>query len=403
MNKLKRFMIAALFPAVLSLALGGAMPAAAATGTVLYIDDGAVPNGTAKCTSPTIQTDLSTLTVTSNETIYLCPGLYKGKLLMIGVSNVKVIGLGNPTIQAVGGPSNYAIVEAASSTNVTIQGLILDGNNAFTSDQIGILFSSTSGTITGNTIMRIRETTPGTGCSGGEGIRIDGSPGPLKIVKNTLVDYQCYGMMVLRASGALVQHNRLWSSAHIGDDTDTGIYAYDDTGLAISSNTISSDYNTSMITAGYAGIYLEDTPAAKVTTNTISGVLFGIRVRTYCTNGAASNPDHLTITSNKMTGFVRGVQLEVAALASPTCAGSSTGDTIKSNQFYNPTLGSATGVNVLSSDANGADSFTPSDNGLIISANKYYGLDALYGDNGGPGLTAPVQTGNKPLPPVTGS
>src|SRR5690242_14564198 len=84
---------------VMALTLGlGMEPAspAQAAGLTRYIDDGVVSNGTTACPAPEITTDLSTVVVASNTTVYLCPGTYTGPLSLPAVTNVKVIGKGSP-------------------------------------------------------------------------------------------------------------------------------------------------------------------------------------------------------------------------------------------------------------------------------------------------------------------
>jgi hypothetical protein len=401
--KLVRRIILALLPGLaLSLTLAGAAgPAYAASGPVVYVDDTAANNGKIACPGAVMTNDLGTLTIVANETLYICPGSYKGQLLILGVNNVKVIGKGYPTIIPDSG--DYVIIQVSIAQNVTIQGLVLDGGGFFTmSSQTGIGFDGASGLISGNYITRIRATTPSPTCSGGGGIKIDGTgAGSVKVLKNTVVDFQCYGIVVLRATNAIVQNNLVWGSATIGE-SNAGISGYDSPNMTIANNTIGSDWNPLMTGDSFTAIQLEETPAAKMVKNKINSVSDGLWVTARCQTVAANNPDNLLVTGNTFTAAQRGVFIQVEAQPAATCAPSSDLDVIKGNTFAYPLLSGSTPVRVSTYDNNLADTYAP-DMSLSILSNKFYGTAAFYGDNAGPGITILANSGNKLIPPPDGS
>jgi parallel beta-helix repeat protein len=282
-----------------------------------------------------------------------------------------------------------------------IQGLVLDGADLFSIDYpYGIYASESTGTINGNYIIRIRRYPISTTCSGGAGIRIDSAPGPVKIVGNTVHDFQCHGIVVYRATNPLIQRNRIWGTALIGQGND-GINVFDSINTTISSNSVSSDWTTEMTSQTFWGINVSDAPGTKIVGNKLSYVSSGVFLSAQCGAIVWGNPDNVQITGNKVTSAFYAILIQVEEFPGDSCTSTANNVTIKGNTLVYPRLVGWLPVRVNSIDHDAGDSELPSVAGLVMTGNKYTAGVDFYTSSGS-GIVVQTNTKNSPVPPPAG-
>jgi parallel beta-helix repeat protein len=344
---------------VLALATGlGAAPLAG--GQVVYVDNPNVPNGSVNCPSTpylTIETGLAAFNGdTSNVTLYVCPGVYDGfggfGYEIGGYTNLKIIGRGNPTIQAIPSfvSSMFAVVD---SSNVTIEGLTIDGHGHLgTSATSAIVFQNSYGTIKGNTITAWHQPYVGTppfnvGPNPAHSINVSSVPSgkSVKVQNNTIYDSQDTGILVYNSSAVEVSNNRVvFGSAIVpyGVGSVAPVQAgialvQTNPGITVSNNQVISDADLFPQAHNYArGIMLLGTIGARVTNNTVRGTAAQITIETWCDWYGAVASNNI-VSGNKLYDTISvGVYITARDDASTFCGTTPHADfnQVKQNTIY---------------------------------------------------------------------
>lgn len=130
----------------------------------------------------------------SGDTVLVDGGTYVEEVLI--EKGLTLRGQDGATVKAPSSPSEEGIVRAKGDIKVDIESLTIDGagNKPPASDYNGILYDGARGTITDNTVKRVRED-PLAGYQSGTGISITDSDN-IKIRDNEVSDYQKTGILV---------------------------------------------------------------------------------------------------------------------------------------------------------------------------------------------------------------
>jgi hypothetical protein len=159
------------------------------------------------------------------KTITVCMGLYQGPIVINGGANVKLIAKKGAIITTDGtNPYSQSIISVTNSTNVTVQGFIIDGRGLvdFVSDNAAISFSESSGSITKNTIAHWHSSFFPT-YRAGVGIQAGGSTGQtVKITKNVMLDVDETGIIATGTITALITGNKVTSTTTDASSGGTG-------------------------------------------------------------------------------------------------------------------------------------------------------------------------------------
>jgi parallel beta-helix repeat protein len=323
-------------------------------------------------------------------------GNYTETVTIVGYSNLKVIGMNDPILNPPFSGFGGSIISVTTSTNVTLKGLVIDGNGDFAAAAVpigGIEWYDSSGTISDNTIRRIRHTTLGTDWNG-IGILIDNSGTstvlPVTVKNNTIYDYQFLGVKATGKAKMTVSNNfiRGWG---IAPNKPAAIWLLEvSDGASVVNNRIIGDWGPENLVAS-SGILIDKTSRAKVMKNSVSNVWFGI----YIHDGLAGLPDGSfnTVTSNTLTDVYDGIQL-YAENASSTV----NNNKIAGNKIYNYVSGGGLSNYAIYLDNNGG-----SMNATAITANKIYGdwINPIFrlGDTGTTGVVPQTNTIKLIVPP----
>lgn len=353
---------------------------------------------TVRCTGTdytSINTALS-FAPAANATITVCGGAgnYTESVNISGFTNLKVIGKLNPILNPPTATYLGSIIYVTSSTNVSLTGLVIDGNGEFSASSGsmgGIEWHDSSGTISGNTIRRIRHTTLAAD-NNGIGILIDNSGPtvlPVTVKSNTIFDYQMLGV---KASGAvkMTVSNNLIQGWSVSGEKPAAIWLLQAAdGASVINNTIIGDWGPQNLVPS-SGILIDKTSHAKVMNNKISNVWFGI----YIHDSLAGLPDGSfnTVSANTLSDVFDGVEMY-----SENASSSVDHNKIAGNKIYNHVSGGG-----LSNYAVYLDNLG-SMNGTAITGNKIYGdwLIPIYrvGDTGTTGVSPQTNTIGLIVPP----
>lgn len=305
----------------LALAASMGMPAAqAASGLVVVVDNDPGNNGPINCpqtNNTTLEDAMIAIGATrANVTLIICPGTYQPShsLEFDSFSGLKIIGLGGPVLEQFGTIPDH-FLRVSNSTNVTIQGLTIDGRSSLPTNArtIAIDLEQTSGTVKGNTIINWRQNTVSPAADTYTAAISDfspSSPEKLSIINNTIYKSGDFGIWVHDAGAVKVMHNRIhfapinpaYTFPGNGIPFQAGIaLILSGDGTTVSSNQVISD--EPLLPAGFGssrGILLLSTSHAKVSGNTISSTAYGITVESYCDDANFPNADSNTISANKV-------------------------------------------------------------------------------------------------------
>jgi parallel beta-helix repeat protein len=227
------------------------------------------------------------------DTVSICYGIYAEQLVISSKPGLKLIGKGMPVIRAAP-VTDGTLILVENSTNVTVQGLMIDGSRRFSmasTEMTGLSFRNSSGTISNNIVAGIRR--PDLAPSSlpqGVGIRVydrdltADTPAPVKILNNIVYDVQYAGIWVENPipldpnshfAGNYVptiSGNRINTRAiSNGVDYTSGIRLDWPVGVSISKNMVMASSGVlGLDTLGF-GIYLFNPSQVKVTGNTVKG------------------------------------------------------------------------------------------------------------------------------------
>jgi hypothetical protein len=295
-----------------------------AAGVVIYVDDDdGSNNGSVKCSSAIRTIAEGLLFLQSNATLYICPGNYvsAANTPVNGFTNVKIIGMGSPTIKA-GNAFTGDLFKFTNSTNVTVQGLVIDGqgNLGAGAASEAIVFEGTTGTIQGNTITQwhvaypATPTVPVATTTSVHGIVVKNliQAGKVNILKNAVYDTQDTGILVYNVANTpvTISGNRVVFSSVIIPDYRPGATTRIQAGIAIilaanliavSGNQVISDADLyPQNSGGYArGILLYGASGVKVMGNTVRGTSAQISIESWC-DVVPTPADNNLISGNKL-------------------------------------------------------------------------------------------------------
>lgn len=377
-----------------------AAPVQAAGGLVVYVDDGPGNNGSVKCPNAfsTIKDAVGQINasgITNNVTLNICPGTYTAFVTdnyqFLGHTNLKIIGLGNPRVAA-GNYSGAVLFDIQFSTNVTVQGLTIDGQSSLTITSVAIRFASTSGTIKGNTIsgwhQKYTGAVPFTPSSAEFGIVVQTifSDQTVAIQNNAVYDPQDVGILIAGSAGKIkISGNRVVLGSGVlpvykpGGSVvaQAGIGLVDtDPGASVTGNQVISDADLYPENIYTRGIMLYETSGAKVTGNTVRGTTGQITIENYCDNPGAPSNSNL-ISGNKLYDTISaGVYITARTDHNTNCGtphadlNKVTGNIIYTYSFTNPfgVFGVALETEHGVSDAGGAIG------GTVVTGNTIAGF-----------------------------
>jgi parallel beta-helix repeat protein len=256
------------------------------------------------------------------ETVYIGPGTYVEQLRITGRSSLTLtvatdLGSGDAVIQTpntmknplmVNGVSRYGVIEISNSSNITINGLVIDGNgNVKYYDKFdGIAMLNSSGTISNNTIKGMHDSPMG-GTQHGVGIYVYNNDSTARIVNidhNNVTDFQKNGM-ALSGNGLTVN---VTNNTVTGQETDkiaqNGIQvSYGATGT-VSNNIVSQlifNNPSNPWNHGAAGILVYQSGSGLVVANnTVTNSDYAIAFET---------GNNATISGNTLTNSLYGIEL----------------------------------------------------------------------------------------------
>lgn len=384
-NNLVSIIVGALCAAAL---LGPALPAQAA-GVNLLVDDDGAQCPTATFTS--ISAAVGTVLPGTGGTITVCAGTYAETVSISGKANLKLIARGPAVVIPPAAGFTGAIFDVSGSTNVTIQGFVVDGFDRISTSgfPVGISYSDSSGTITGNTVTRLRDAPVGTSTTG-HGIYAYGTPGgtpfSVKITNNTITDFQGYGIYLVRNVKATVSKNAITMLA-TGGNFPAGIMLITvPVPSTVSGNIIEGNVTYAPGSARY-GIYLHESQHITVSGNTIRSVANGIDLYNACSAMATwANK----IMNNRITDSGQGIDL----FGIGPCLDGMLDNIVKGNTIVRPWYSATRGVSLV------GGAFTTHN---TVSGNTFQGFAtdptmALF--DGGSGT---ILSGNKILMNTPGS
>lgn len=370
------------------------LPAQAAA--TVYVDDLPGNNGSVSCPgtpNDTLQKGVDAVT-TPGKTIVVCPGVYVDPVGISGKTNLKLMAKGivrlAPVASFTGG-----FITVLNSTNVTVQGFIIDGGPSLGgSPADAIHYQNASGKITKNTIVSWRQSDPGGATTAENAIHVvNALPGrKVTVDHNTIYDFQSKGIILEGggASGSSITHNMLVATSG-GTFAVYGITLLNLTGGKVIGNTIHSNRDLYNATSIMFGIYLAESSSVKVAGNTVNETYDGIHIETQCVAHDASNN---VLSGNKLTDNIFGVAL-VANYAA--CANDLDNTKVIANKINQHRLGAGAAVQFQTINSGVI-------NAPVVKGNTFSG----YGDNNpiqsGAGVTNPVLNPNKKnftVPPGT--
>lgn len=325
-----RAIIGGMLGAALAFASSG-VPAQAAS-VKRIVDNGAVdcPNAT----DTTIATAVAAVGL-GPGTITICAGDYPERFELNGVRNVKVISTQGARLTTGFGLFNTSLISISNSTNVTIQGLTLDGEsnlaNSGTIPAIAIYHSSV--TLDHNTIGNWHEQAMLPGPLNGNvyGVYIVNDGQKLTIRNNVILYFQGFGISAFGPSKMTITGNYIGATAAGSAQPPSGIHiSGNPLGGTVTGNTFLSDafptyYN------GASALELYGVSKMKVSKNLISQWDFGIVLGTSC-GGAPVDTSHNSITANTIGGVTYGIMLTSYA---GSCDGHADYDKITGNVLTN--------------------------------------------------------------------
>jgi hypothetical protein len=321
---------------------GGVSPAAAAT--TIYVDDTAANNNGVACPSPvgtTIQQGVNAAP-TSNATINVCPGSYTAGATISNKPNLKLIAKGTVKVTAPAGYGLTLFQVDTNSTNVTIQGFIIDGGsnlNAAGGGAVAIgFYGGSSGSILKNTIVHWHQ--PNLATANAHTPIYAQNSGVMKIDHNTIYDFSGNGIWLLANTAPPIISRNLVIVTSDGGFSPNGILVQGITGGAITSNTIRSDRNFHNAAAGSVGIALTDSANVKVKGNNIIAVLIGLWVSGECAYTPHASGNQLT--GNKL--YDNNTGISITAVHS-TCAPFADGNKVTGNTIFSDGLDGTNGIN----------------------------------------------------------
>lgn len=258
-----------------------------------------VGNNAAVCPSAqyaTIQAGVNA--AATGETIEVCPGTYPEQVTI--TKSVTIAGdngaivmpgpvSGNATDVTSGAPI-AAIILVQGATDVTIDGLIVDGSNngltQCTPVLIGILYENASGSITHNAV-RSMSTPAVSGCQGGDAIVVltgSGQSSAVDIAANSVHDYQKNGITGDEDGTTVTIHdNTVTESAPATGAAPNGIQIGFGAAGKINGNTVSGNVwgpcvSVSNCSAAGTGILIYESDSVSVKYNSVGTNQFGIAV-----------------------------------------------------------------------------------------------------------------------------
>lgn len=380
MKSISRLMTAGLGALALMALLGGApAPAAAAGGATVYV--GAYDPFT--CKTPTYLTLQQAIDATPQpKTIFMCQDYGSDPVSITGKSNMKIVAKGNDWIMPTGSGFTGPLIHVQDSINVTIQGFFLDGDGELQAagSAYGIYYENSSGTITGNHVLRIREEplADSPSLDAYIGIIARGNAGQkVTISSNTVADYESIGIYAGGNLNAQITKNLVTGHTVAGAlSMPQGILLDHVTAGKVSGNKIQND--TYYGNANYSvGIQVYASSHITVSANKITGVYTGVMV---FADGDAATPDPAnfnTISGNTVTDMGNGIWVEagdtntVSSVSPHADTNKIAGNTITSNDLF-PMFG----IGVFETqDANddGSNIFAFAEFNSI-SGNKLYGF-----------------------------
>jgi nitrous oxidase accessory protein NosD len=263
--------------------------------------------------------------VEPGSTITVCAGTYAETLVIDSKPGLKLIGKDMPRII----PPRYyyagSLISVWDSSNVVIQGLIVDGNYAFqpgSTNMTGIWFHDSSGTISQNIISHMRRSALDTSPYG-IGIRLSSNPRTslftVKILSNTITDFQYAGISVSGNYKPIISRNLIQTIS--GPNDPSGILLDELAGGTISGNVITNNYGFEPGILN-TGIKLVNTSNVKVTSNTITGSRTGVYLQ-----GALLTAEANSISGNQILDCGTGVLIDTSA------GGRANNNSIKGNKM----------------------------------------------------------------------
>jgi hypothetical protein len=188
-----------------------------------------------------------------------------------------------------------------------------------------------------------------------------------------VTDAGCKGIGLDNSPAALVQRNVVWMRA-ISGSVGAAISVSRSPGVSISTNNLSSTYSYRLTTA-IRGMYISDTPGAKVSGNTINTVNTGIEMVSVC-NPTLQGLDNASLTNNTITDSGRAIMIDVEATAGSLCNPTANNITIKGNKLLSSLPLGYEAILIFTDDTSGT--YDPQVQGLRMSSNKYSQYFGFY-------------------------
>jgi hypothetical protein len=239
-------------------------------GQGFLVDDVVLKSGSTEPCAFSRSADTMTLLAdcTTDETIWVPQG-------------VTIDGAGH-TITAVdpsGGHFVGAVVQnagaSASVTRLTVTASnLMDACDAYPASLAGIRFDGASGSITGNTVTGLQQSSSGDGCQEGNAIEVRNTANAGKpsvtVSGNTAVDYQKTGVLAKGVVSATITGNTVGGYGPVGFIAQNGVQVSAGATAQVSGNSISDNYYSP--TAYVAcGLLLFDADGVRTSKNTFSG------------------------------------------------------------------------------------------------------------------------------------
>jgi hypothetical protein len=246
-----------------------ARPALAGQG--FLVDDVVLTSGpTAACAFATTSTTMTLVAdCTTDHTITVPPGV-----TLDGADH---------TITAVdppgGGDAHFvgAVVQnggsIASVENLGVTANVATRCDEFPASLAGIRFDGASGSITGNTVNGLQQSTSGDGCQEGNAIEVRNTLGGARpsvtVSGNTAVDYQKTGVLAKGVVSATITGNTVGGYGPVSFIAQNGVQVSLGATAQVSGNSISDNYYTGADLA--CGLLLYEAGGVKTSKNTFSG------------------------------------------------------------------------------------------------------------------------------------
>lgn len=279
------------------------------TAPKLVVDDDRAQCPTAQYT--TIQSAIDAAPA-ANGTVTVCAGSYPEAVSINGRHNFKLIGKKGAVITVPNPAFDGTLVGVSSSTNVTIQGFIIDGQGQVGAQNadIALGYYLASGTIQKNTIRNWTTPANGTFSNGMYAMALGGVGGaPIKVTRNVINGFQDHAISVRGRIVVTITRNTISGTSASPNDP-YGIYVIHD-GDGTPSGTIKSNKLTSTAfpsASNGAAIYIQEANPFTISGNTVTHWGIGLQMLAFC--GSGLSVSHNVVKGNKFNEVNTGIVMQ---------------------------------------------------------------------------------------------